>query len=142
MGPVEPAAVAPAADEPVRRRAVSRGVLRAVAWVWIALLIAGSLQPARPSVVTSHHRLIHWVAFAGAALLLLLLSKTRLREILGALAIFFLGVSLEVVQHLIYRNQLEWRDIGDDGAAILAAFALYRLTGAWKPRCDPRPQRN
>jgi hypothetical protein len=110
--------------------------------VWIALLIAGSLQPARPSVVTSHHRLIHWVAFAGAALLLLLLSKTRLREILGALAIFFLGVSLEVVQHLIYRNQLEWRDIGDDGAAILAAFALYRLTGAWKPRCDPRPQRN
>ena len=123
----------------VKRGVVSPRALRIVTWVWIGLLIAGSLQPARPGVVTGHHRLIHWVAFAGAALLVFSLCSARLREILGGLAIFFLGFSLEVMQHLIYGNQLEWRDIGDDGVAILVAFALYRLTGAWKPRGYPRP---
>ncbi len=123
-----------APEETVRRTAVSPAVLRIAAWAWIALLIAGSLQPARPSLVRDLHREIHWVAFLGAALLLFSLSKTRLREILRAGTIFLLGGTLEVLQHLIYRNHLEWRDIADDGLAILAAFALYRLTGAWKPR--------
>jgi hypothetical protein len=72
--------------------------------------------------------------------LLFLLSSTRSQEILRAFAIFFLGISLEVLQHLIYRNPLEWRDIADDGVAILVAFALYRLTGAWKLGADPPPQ--
>jgi len=138
MALVEPAAVESAPEERVRR-GVSRGALRIVAWVWISLLVAGSLQPARPGVVKGLHREIHWVAFAGAALLLFALSKTRRREMLGAGAILLLGVSLEVAQHLIYRNHLEWRDIGDDAVAILAAFALYRLTGAWKPRPEARP---
>jgi len=137
MALVEPAAVESAPEERVRR-GVSRGALRIVAWVWISLLVVGSLQPARPGVVKGLHREIHWVAFAGAAVLLFALSKTRLREMLGAGAIFLLGVSLEVLQHLIYRNALEWRDVVDDGLAILAAFALYRLTGAWKPRPDAR----
>ena len=138
MAPVEPAPVESAPEERVRRGGVSRGALRIAAWVWISLLVAGSLQPARPGIVKGLHREIHWVAFAGAAVLLFALSKTRLREMLGAGAIFLLGVSLEVLQHLIYRNALEWRDVVDDGLAILAAFALYRLTGAWKPRPDAR----
>ena len=137
MALVEPAAVESAPEERVRR-GVSRGALRIVAWVWISLLVAGSLQPARPGVVKGLHREIHWVAFAGAALLLFALSKTRFREILGACTILLLGVSLEVVQHLIYRNHLEWRDVVDDGFAILTAFAFYRLTGAWKPRPEAR----
>lgn len=116
-----------------------RIALRAAAWVWIALLVVGSLQPSRPSTVKSLHREIHWVAFAGAALLLFALSKTRRREILRACTVFLLGVSLEIAQHLIYRNHLEWQDIADDGLAILAAFILYRLTGAWKPKRGPRP---
>ena len=138
MALVEPAAVESAPEERVRRTGVSRGALRIAAWVWISLLVAGSLQPARPGIVKGLHREIHWVAFAGAAVLLFALSKTRLREMLGAGAILLLGVSLEVLQHLIYRNALEWRDVVDDGLAILAAFALYRLTGAWKPRPDAR----
>ena len=104
--------------------AFPRALLRIVVTVWITLLIVGSLQPARPGIVTGHHRLLHWVAFAGAALLLISLSETRHQEILRAIIVFFMGVSLEVLQHLIYRNPLEWRDIGDDGVAILAAFAL------------------
>jgi len=138
MAPVEPAPVESTPEERVRRGGVSRGALRIAAWVWISLLVAGSLQPARPGIVKGLHREIHWVAFAGAAVLLFALSKTRLREMLGAGAIFLLGVSLEVLQHLIYRNPPEWRDMVDDGLAILAAFALYRLTGAWKPRPDAR----
>ena len=133
MAPVELPPVGSAPDGRGWRTAVSPTVLRVVAWVWIALLVAGSLQPARPGVVKGVHREIHWVGFAGAALLLFALSKTRRREILGACAVFLLGVSLEVLQHLIYRNHLEWRDMADDGLAIVAAFALYRLTGAWKP---------
>jgi hypothetical protein len=80
------------------------------------------------------------VAFGGAALLLLALSKTRRREILGAVGIFLLGLSLEVLQYLINRNFLEWRDVRDDGLAVVVAFALYRLTGGWKPVPDPRQQ--
>ena len=129
-----------APDESVLPTAVSRAVLRIAAWVWLSLLIVGSLQPARPVIVKGNHRPIHYVAFAGAALLLLALSRTRRREIQGALAIFSLCFSLEFLQHLIYRNHLEWRDIADDGLAIFLALALYRLAGAWKPRPDPRLQ--
>ena len=85
-------------------------------------------------MVTGYHREIHWLAFAGGALLLFLLCSTRRQEILRAFAIFALGLSLEVLQHLIYRNPLEWRDIFDDGIAILVAFALYRLARSRKPR--------
>jgi hypothetical protein len=95
--------------------------------MWIALLTVGSLQPARPSVVTGHHREIHWLAFAGAAFLRFGVSKTGPQRMVSALALFFLGLSLEVLQHLIYRNPTEWRDIVDDGLAILMAFALYGL---------------
>ncbi len=136
MAAAEPPPVEPARDGRGWRTAVSPAVLRIVAWVWIALLVAGSLQPARPRAVRGVHREIHWVGFAGAALLLFALSKTRRREILGASAVFLLGVSLEVLQHLIYRNHLEWRDMADDGLAIVLTFALYRLTGAWKPGPD------
>jgi len=125
--------------EPIRRSAVSRFAVRTAAWIWIALLVAGSLQPSRPGATQRFHREIHWVAFAGAALLLFALSKTRRREILGACTIFLLGASLELAQHLIYRNYLEWHDIADDALAVLVAFALYRLTGAWKPRLDRSP---
>ena len=122
------------------RIAAPRLVLRIVTRLWIALLIVGSLQPSRPGVVTGHHREIHWVAFAGAAFLLFSGSSTRRQQILRAFAIFLLGASLEVLQHLIYRNHMEWRDIADDGVAILVAFALYRLTGGWKLGSDPRPK--
>jgi hypothetical protein len=124
--------------EPVRRTAVSRAVLRIIAKIWFALLIVGSLQPARPDIVVLAHREIHWVAFGGAAFLLFSLSQTRRQEILRACIIFFLASSLEVIQHLINRNRMEWRDVRDDGFAILAAFALYLLAGAWKPTPDPQ----
>ena len=67
-------------------------------------------------------------------------SRTGRLEVLSALAIFCLGLSLEVLQHLIYANPTEWRDVADDGLAILVAFALYRLACVRKPRPERRPQ--
>jgi hypothetical protein len=112
-----------------KRAANFSNILRVVARIWIALLIVGSLQPARPGILKGNHRPIHYVAFAGAALLLLASAYTRRQKILSASAIFPLGISLEVLQHLIYRNPMEWRDIADDGLAILAALALDYLAG-------------
>ena len=105
-----------------------RVAFRIVVQVWLILLIVGSLQPARPSLVIAYHRELHWLAFAGAAFLVLLLSRNRRQEIRSAIGAFLLGLSLECVQHLIYRHPMEWRDVRDDTLAILAAFALYQFT--------------
>jgi hypothetical protein len=119
-------------------RRVRRPVFRIAALLWILLLTVGSLQPARPRVVKRVHREIHWVGFAGAAVLLFCQSRTRREEIVAAAATVLLGVSLEFLQHVIYRGSMEWRDIGDDGLAVLLAFALYRMAAAWRITPDPR----
>jgi hypothetical protein len=113
---------------------VARSVLRMVAGLWLALVVIGSLQPARPGVVRGVHREIHWVAFAGATLLLLLLSRTRAQEILAAAGILLLGASLETLQHLIYSHPMEWLDIGDDAIAALAAIMIYLGISIWRAR--------
>jgi hypothetical protein len=103
-------------------------VILGITQAWLLLLIVGSLQPARLGPGVALHRGIHWLAFAGTAFLLLLLSRNRRQEIRSAIGVFLLGLSLEYLQHLIYRNPMEWRDVRDDTLANLAAFALYQLT--------------
>jgi hypothetical protein len=118
-------------------KCLSRPVLFTL-WLFLtAVLIVGSLQPARPAFVHAVHRGIHWLGFGGSALLLYCLSRTPRQEILGAFATVLLGLSLEFLQHRIGHNSMEWRDVADDALAVLAFFALYRLTGAWKPTPDP-----
>jgi hypothetical protein len=102
-------------------------IIRRIAQAWLVLVIVGSLQPARPATVVGLHREIHWLAFAGLASLLLFLCGKVGQEISAATAICFLGLSLEYVQHLVYRKSMEWRDVRDDIMAALVAFALYRL---------------
>jgi hypothetical protein len=123
-----------------KRVAISPVILiRIITMAWLTLLIIGSLQPARPSVVKSVHREIHWLGFAVPTILQFIVSRTRRQEVLSAFAIFLVGLSLEVLQHLIYGNGMEWLDVRDNGLAILAAFALYYLTGARKlARAWPR----
>jgi hypothetical protein len=74
------------------------------------------------------HREAHWLAFAAAALLLLLLFRTRRQELHAVVATCLRGSSLEYMQHLIYGNTIEWRDVWDDAVAIIVVFALYRLS--------------
>lgn len=102
-------------------------IIRRITLAWLLLIIVGSLQPARPWHSVALHRGIHWMAFAGAAFLLLLLSRSRRQEIRGVIAACLLGLSLEYVQHVVYRKPIEWCDVRDDTPAILAAYALYRL---------------
>ena len=83
------------------------------------------------------HRGVHGLAFAGAAFLVLALSRSRRQEIRSAIAVCLLGLSLEYLQHLIYSNVMEWWDVRDDTLAILAAFALYQLTRVRKPTAAP-----
>ena len=107
---------------------------------WFLILIVGSIQPARPGPMVAKigfHRGVHWLAFAGAALLLLALARNRRQEIRSAIAVFLLGLSLEYLQHVIYGNAMEWWDVRDDTLAILAAFVLYQLTRARKPAAAP-----
>ncbi len=116
-------------------RTLARFPLRALAAVWLALLVAGSLQPARPGAIRGFHRPIHWIAFAGAALMLLALSRTRAAEAAAIASTFLLGVSLEVLQHFIYGHPMEWRDIADDGLAVAAACALFYILR--RPKVQP-----
>jgi hypothetical protein len=121
-------------------------IIRLIAQAWLLLVIVGSLQPARPWHSVAAHRGIHWLAFAGLALVLLLPSRNRRQEIHSVIAACLLGLSLEYLQHLVYRNPMEWCDVRDDTLAILAAFALYRLADTCRAvfaatRCQrsPRP---
>jgi hypothetical protein len=104
-------------------------IILRLAQVWIVALIVVSLQPARPGPVVALHRAIHWVAFAGVALLLLLLSRTRRHKISGVAVTCLLALSLEALQHFIYRNPMEWRDVRDDVLAIMAVLLVYTFAG-------------
>jgi hypothetical protein len=112
-------------------------ILRRITLAWILLVVVGSLKTARLHAVVGPsyvgvHREIHWLAFGGTAFLLLLLCRNRRQEIRSVIATCLLGLSLEYSQHLIYHIAIEWRDVRDDAYAILVAFALYRLAGAYK----------
>jgi len=114
-------------------------IIGRVAQAWLLLLVVGSLGPARPGPVVGLglHREIHWLAFGGAAYLLLLLSRTRRQEMRAIFCTCLLGLSLEYLQHLIYRNVMEWWDVRDDALAILAAYALYRMYSRYRQGCVP-----
>jgi len=56
-------------------------------------------------------------------------ASRRRQEVRVVIAVFLMGVFLEYLQHLIYHNTMEWRDVRDDALAILAGFAAYRLAG-------------
>jgi hypothetical protein len=105
----------------------SRSILRLIAQIWLLLLIIGSLQPSRPGSVLAHHRSLHFLIFGVAAILWLLLARTWRQEVIAAVALCILGLTLEYLQHFFYRNVMEWWDVRDDSLAIVAAFTLYRF---------------
>ncbi len=118
-------------------------VITRVTWIWIFALSAASLQPVRPGPVAGFHREIHGLAFAGTAFLLLVLTRDRRQQIrVSSSRLCLLGLSLEFLQHLIYKNSMEWLDVRDDSVAFLASLILYRLGAACKaaflaPRSSP-----
>ena len=112
------------AAEAIRKRT---WIVRLITLGWFLLIVLGSLQSRRPGSLMSLHRQIHWLAFAGAALLLLLAARNCLQALQRVSFTFLLGLSLEYLQHLIYHKATEWLDVADDAVAILAAFGFYWL---------------
>jgi len=111
--------------------------LKIVASIWVAALVAVSLQPVRPDPASELHQMhqpFHIVAFAITALVLrhcvvewtqFPAGKAAIRASLGAvLGTSALGAVIELLQHVIYHNQMEWWDIRDDSLAAAAAICL------------------
>jgi hypothetical protein len=110
---------------------LTRQVLRRIATLWIAGLVAISLQPWRPhgesqSIV---HQLWHLVSFGGAAAMLFTLSRNAKQVLTAALGIFCLAIAIETSQHLLYKNAFEWWDVRDDTIGVAFAWMLIRWTG-------------
>lgn len=113
-----------------------RLVLRWTAVIGVLCLIVGCLLPehakislgTHPGEITSlQHRAFHFAAFGAAALFLLLRATNKRQKWRAGLALFGLGVLLEVIQSRFYGNGLEWWDIRDNGYGILIAFAAVGL---------------
>lgn len=108
--------------------------LRRIAALWTAAVIAISLQPLRPSHSAKSllHRPAHFLLFGLTAVILWLFFAAPPgrpdRAFPKALAFtILLGYFIELLQHLIYRNRMEWWDVRDDALSAVAALALLAL---------------
>jgi len=100
-------------------------LLRIAPW-WIVALLVGSLMPldAKQAIGTvgGLHRGYHFLSFGSTALLLQLTQPTRRGRMAVCALVIALGASLEILQHVIYGNVLEWWDIRDDAFGVIAAY--------------------
>ncbi len=110
---------------------LTRQLLRLLAAVWIAGLVAVSLQPWRPAGESQSivHQVWHVVSFGAAGLMLFALSRNAKQVSTAALGIFCLAVAIETSQHLLYKNPFEWWDVREDTIGIAFAWMLIRWTG-------------
>ena len=104
-------------------------------------MVAISLQPVRPhhgGFLAGLHRPTHFFLFGVTALILWRLFVSvnwpRAPKVLAArawlvaiLSTAALGMAIEALQHLIYRNRMEWWDVRDDSLAAIAAVLLLLL---------------
>ena len=149
--PAQDGSVTPA-HVPRYKRILPRGILRAIASVWVACLIVGSLLPGsvkeelgttsheqilhQTRRVTEKHRVVHFLAFGSTCLLLMLMANTALGEMLWTALVVLLGCLIETAQYLIYPIPFEWWDVLDDFYAAVAMFAavqvVNRISRKWK----------
>jgi hypothetical protein len=122
----------------------TNSVTRAARLVTAFFMIAGlgfvSLSAFGPHGGTQSaigHSAEHVLAFAVLALLLLPLARSREQKWMVVLAVFTVGVGLEIRQHQLFRQPFEWWDVRDDGIGIALAWLLVR-----KPRWKAIPVAN
>jgi hypothetical protein len=110
--------------------------LKFFAGLWITVVVAISLQPLRPphgSGLSRLHRPAHFLLFGFTAFILSrLFAAINWRQlpryiasrpwVIAIVSTAALGLAIELLQHLIYHNQMEWWDVRDD--AIAAALAI------------------
>jgi hypothetical protein len=130
------------------KRRLPLSLLRRIAPLWIACLIAGSLLPGEAKNVLGSsrpddqhqqvvgieagewkHRTFHLVGFGATAFLFLAIARTATGELVSVIGLFGLGVAIEFAQVLIYANGLEPEDMRDDGYGIFAVYAIWLVLG-------------
>lgn len=100
-----------------------------LAVLWIACMAYFSLRHLvrHAGAGTAAHRIEHAAAFGFLGLLVLPLSRNRVQEWMLALTIAALAATLELAQHLIFRNTVfEWWDVRDDSIGVLFAWLVVR----------------
>ena len=116
--------------------------VKLIAWLWTAAVVAISLQPLRPhhgSALSRMHRPLHFLLFGITALILWRLFVSvdwpRIPKLFAArpwlvalLSTAALGTAIELLQHLIYRDRMEWWDVRDDSLAAIGAVLPIMLT--------------
>ncbi len=114
--------------------------LRRLLPFWIAALIVGSFLPGEAKRAlgtqsglsaygrpTLPHRAWHVASFGSTALLASLAVRSPGRRVAAFGAIFGLGVCIELLQPLLFRTDLEWWDVRDNGYGILAFAAVGQM---------------
>lgn len=113
-------------------------VLLIIGWLLVIFTIAGSLTPAMPRVsVSISDKLMHFLSYFGLTIWFAgLYPRKRLWII--AVAFFFMGAMLEVLQStLTTRREMDIVDLGANTLGIVMAcvFALLGLS-AWAIRFE------
>jgi len=105
-----------------------------LAGIWTAAVVAISLQPFRPphdSGLSRMHRPVHFLLFGVTALILwrvvASIGRPRRPWLCAILCTVALGLAIELLQHLTYRNPMEWWDVRDDALSAAAAVFLILL---------------
>lgn len=105
-------------------------MLAGLAVLWIACLVFVSvirIVPHAPQGSTLHG-IEHAAAFGILALIVLPLCRNRRQKLVVTLAMLCFAVGLELGQHRIYGQALEWWDVWDDGAGVLVVLLLFEFT--------------
>jgi hypothetical protein len=118
------------APRPVLRVFLKRAVLAGAALLWIAGLVFVSLHQVVPHAPQGSmlHPIEHVVAFGILGIMLLPLCRSRGPKLVVILAILGFACALEIGQHQLFRQPIEWWDVRDDGTGLLLALLLLRFT--------------
>jgi hypothetical protein len=79
------------------------------------------------------HRVVHFVGFGIAELLLLFSATNRRQETYRVIGVVSLGLGLELAQHFVLGGRyFEWWDLRDDAIGIFTALLVVDITRACK----------
>ncbi len=86
--------------------------------VAIILIVSGSLAPAHWLPPLPNDKYLHFFAYAGLSLFIVLLTTTYQDLLLCLSALLIAGIVLEGIQHFVPGRQFCWRDIAANAAGI------------------------
>jgi hypothetical protein len=78
------------------------------------------------------HSLGHFLAFGIVALLSIRASRSLLIRILVFICSLLFGFGIELAEHLVYHNLLEWKDVSFDALGVIGGTLIGLLTAPRK----------